>query len=265
MAATSMPPGLGFLLEHGDLVAQHATGCGRRVRPGRAGADDGDARGVRAVAGSTVACRRTGSTRSTTKRLRCGWRWARRPWCRSGRRVSQGWLQTRAQTDGNGIGRADGAVGLLVFAAGDVGHVAPDLGAHRAAGLAGRAHQLPAGAGRAAALVDVGLVLVPEPLAGWTAPGSARSGPGRTGELRRMLSPSSWRCMTPCTRSRASMPSSLLAVLGDGLEDLQHAARAFAAGDALAAALGLDELHEELGEVHHAGVLVQRPPGRRSP
>ena len=48
----------------------------------------------------------------------------------------------------------------------------------------------------------------------------------------------------------------LAARAGDGLEDLQHAARALAAGDALAAALVLDELHEELGQVHHAGALV---------
>jgi hypothetical protein len=39
-------------------------------------------------------------------------------------------------------------------------------------------------------------------------------------------------------------------------QDLEHPPRAFAAGDALAAALALDEVHEELGDVHHAGVLV---------
>ena len=43
---------------------------------------------------------------------------------------------------------------------------------------------------------------------------------------------------------------------GDPLQDFQHALGADPAGGALAAGFVLDELHEELGHVHHAGVFV---------
>ena len=45
-------------------------------------------------------------------------------------------------------------------------------------------------------------------------------------------------------------------VVDDAGEDLQHAAGALPAGDALAAGLVLGEVHEEPGHLHHAGVLV---------
>ena len=48
----------------------------------------------------------------------------------------------------------------------------------------------------------------------------------------------------------------LAAAAGDGLQDLQHPLGALPARDALAAAFPLDEIHEKLGHVHHAGVLV---------
>ena len=44
--------------------------------------------------------------------------------------------------------------------------------------------------------------------------------------------------------------------LGDALQDLQHPLGAHPAGEAFAAALVPDEVHEVAGGVHHAGVLV---------
>ena len=42
----------------------------------------------------------------------------------------------------------------------------------------------------------------------------------------------------------------------DALQDLQHPLGALPAGNALAAAFILSEVHEEPGHLHHAGVLV---------
>ncbi len=79
------------------------------------------------------------------------------------------------------VGFADHAVGVVVLAARDVRHIAPDLGADRAAVLAGRSDQVLARPGRAAALENMRFIFIAEPLAACSAPDSAPTDPVRTG------------------------------------------------------------------------------------
>ena len=157
---------------------------------------------------------------------------------------------------GERVGAADDPIGFRVLAARDVRDVAPGFRAHRAGVLAGRAHQVLARARRAAPLEDMRFVFVAEPAQGR----QHRIGRGlpqatQAGDLDGL---GQFRQAHDALETNQRIDVLLLAPRpGDGVEDLQHAPRAFATGDALAAAFGLDELHEELGEVHHAGGLVQ--------
>ncbi len=63
---------------------------------------------------------------------------------------------------------------------------------------------------------------------------------------------------------RLELPARCRRLRRDALEDLQHPPRALAARDALAAALALDEVHEELRHVHHAGVVVHHDQAARA-
>ena len=161
-----------------------------------------------------------------------------------------------ARADGRQrIGLPNDAVRISVLAARDVGHVAPDLRSHGASVLTGRTHQLPATACRTTPLVHVGLVFVAEP---------AQRAENR---VRGSLAQAAKACVLDRLSQFLKVHDPLHAqkgvrlVLpvpgpGNGLEDFEHPLGALAAGDAFAAALVLDELHEELRHVHHAGAVV---------
>ncbi len=160
-----------------------------------------------------------------------------------------------AGTDGGeGIGLPDDPVGLFVFPPADVGHVSPCLGPQRAGRLARRAHQLLADEGIAPFVVDMPLVLLAE-VAQRTEHGIGRG-----------LSQAAHR------RVRHHMGQFLEKVqvlqgrlaLGDVIEDLVHALGALPARKALSAGLVLQEVHEVLGHVHHAGVFVHDDHAARS-
>ncbi len=133
--------------------------------------------------------------------------------------------------------------------------IAPDLGPDGAPVLAGGADQLLARARRAAALEHVGLVLVAEPLERRQhRVGRALTQSAQAGRLDGFSQPLQLHdALHPQERVEIDF---LVPRARHRLQDLQHPPRPFAAGDAFAAALGLDEFHEVLGEIDHAGGFV---------
>ena len=63
-------------------------------------------------------------------------------------------------------------------------------------------------------------------------------------------------CRRSCITARGIIAALAAAASGNGFEYFKHPPRAFTAGNAFAAAFSLYEVHEELGYVHHTGVLV---------
>ena len=140
----------------------------------------------------------------------------------------------------------DEPVGVHIASGGDEGHVARHVDARGTGVAAGRGVEVRAHARVAVVRADMRLILV------------AEVSDGREYGVRgRLTETAHGGLLERFGELLEHFDVALLALaLGDALQNLQHALRADAAGEALAAALVDDEVHEVARGVDHAGVLV---------